>query len=32
MMEQEHSYALAIEQLAEQTIPIRAQLIRTIFA
>jgi NADH:ubiquinone oxidoreductase subunit D len=32
MMEQEHSYALAIEQLAEHTIPIRAQLIRTIYA
>lgn len=32
MMEQEHSYALAIEQLAERTIPIRAQLIRTIYA
>lgn len=32
MMEQEHSYALAIEQLAERTIPLRAQLIRTIYA
>jgi len=32
MMEQESCYALAIEQLAERTIPLRAQLIRTIFA
>jgi NADH:ubiquinone oxidoreductase subunit D len=32
MMEQEHSYALAIEQIAEKTIPMRAQLIRVIFA
>ena len=32
MMEQESCYALAIEKLAESIIPIRAQLIRTIFA
>jgi NADH dehydrogenase (ubiquinone) Fe-S protein 2 len=32
MMEQEHCYALAIEQIAERTIPVRAQVIRVIFA
>lgn len=31
MMECEHSYALAIEQLADRTIPRRSQLIRTVF-
>jgi|SRR6185312_7888555 len=32
MMEQEHVFALAIELLAGVTIPVRAQLIRTIYA
>lgn len=32
MMEQEHAFALAIESLLELNIPVRAQLIRTIYA
>ena len=32
MMEQEHAFALAIETLAEITIPIRSQIIRTVFS
>jgi len=32
MMEQEHAFALTIETIAEITIPIRSQIIRTVFS